>query len=118
MDVVVPGEEMREKVTALLSPALPEVYITSSAPQLVELAHRDAGKHSGVRFLAEQLGLSPACVAAFGDADNDADMLRYAGVGVAVSNASPACLAAADLVTKLHHEDAVAYAIHELLNIG
>lgn len=116
MDVVVTGNSLKEKVVRLIAPALPEVYITSSAPQLVELAHKDAGKHAGVRFISEHLGLSPDCAAAFGDADNDADMLDYVGVGIAVANASPACMAAADRVTLHHDEDGVAHAIYQLLN--
>jgi hydroxymethylpyrimidine pyrophosphatase-like HAD family hydrolase len=98
-----------------LRPALPGVYFTSSAPQLVELAHRDAGKHAGLRLLVERLGLTPEQCAAFGDADNDSDMLRFAGLGVAVANATPGCLAAADHVTAPHHEDGVAKALQRIL---
>ena len=67
--------------------------------------------------MAQQLGLIPAQIAAFGDGDNDADMLAYVGCGIAVANASPACLAAADVVTVHHREDGVAYGIREILKI-
>jgi Cof subfamily protein (haloacid dehalogenase superfamily) len=115
IDIIVPGVELRDRVMARLRPALPDVYFTSSAPQLVELAHRDAGKHAGLRLLTERLGLTPEQCAAFGDADNDADMLRFAGLGVAVANATPGCLAAADQVTAPHHEDGVAKALQRIL---
>ena len=82
----------------------------------MEISHREAGKHSGVRFVTELLGLSPEAVAAFGDGDNDADMLAYVGCGIAVANASPACLAAADLVTGHHDEDGVAQGIYQILD--
>lgn len=117
IDVIVPGAELRDRVMARLRPALPNVYFTTSAPQLVELSHRDAGKHSGLRLLTQRLGLRPEQCIAFGDADNDADLLRWAGVGVAVANATPACRAAADYVTRHHDRDGVAHALRELLGL-
>ena len=55
-------------------------------------------------------------MAAFGDGDNDVDMLAYVGRGIAVANATPACLAAADLVTGRHDEDGVAQGIYQILD--
>lgn len=94
---------------------VPSLYHTSTIWQLLELSHSDAGKHSGVRFVAERLGLSPAEIAAFGDGDNDVEMLQYVGCGVAMANASPTCLAAADRVTGRYDEDGVAQGIYQLL---
>ena len=67
--------------------------------------------------MAEQLGLTPSQVAAFGDGDNDVDMLSFVGCGIAVANASPACLAAADRVSVRHDLDGVAHGIYEILQI-
>ena len=101
----------------VLRRSVPDIYLTSSVQQLIEISHRDAGKHSGVRFVAERLRLSPADIAAFGDGDNDADMLSYVGCGIAMANASPACLAAADHVTLDHREDGVAHGIYHMLKL-
>ena len=103
----------REKLLA----EVPDIYVTSSVPELLEISHRDAGKHSGVRFIAEHLGLSPAEIAAFGDGDNDADMLTYVGCGIAMENGTEGCKAAADYVTLHHTQDGVAYGIREILHI-
>ena len=100
-----------------LQSGIPDLYITSSVHQLLELSHRDAGKHSGVRFVADLLGISPSEIAAFGDGDNDADMLSFVGCGIAVENASPSCLAAADFVTAHHREDGVAHGIYNILKL-
>ena len=53
----------------------------------------------------------PERVMALGDYDNDAGMLAYAGVGVAMGNASPRARAAAKYVTLGNDEDGVALAI-------
>lgn len=117
LDLVVGDEAAKLRIWADLQKAVPNVYITSSVQQLIEISHADAGKHSGVRYVTELLGLSPAQAAAFGDGDNDADMLRYVGCGIAVENASPACLAAADHVTARHDQDGVARGIYDILQI-
>ena len=65
----------------------------------------------------ERLGLKREHVAAFGDADNDVDMLSFAGCGIAMENASEKCRAAADYVTKHHKEDGVAYGLREILHV-
>lgn len=117
LDLVVPDQETKTHVWGLLKESVPDIYITSSVRQLIEISHRDAGKHSGVRYVAELLDLSPAQIAAFGDGDNDADMLAFVGCGIAVANATPACLAAADHVTVHHDQDGVAHGIYEILHI-
>ena len=48
---------------------------------------------------------------AFGDGENDISMLKAAGAGVAMGNASEIVKQAADLVTKTNDEDGVAYII-------
>ena len=48
-------------------------------------------------------------------ADNDIDMLEYAGCGIAMENASNGLLAVADVVTLHHDRDGVAYALKNIL---
>lgn len=93
------------------------VYITTSIPRLIEISNAESGKHRGLQFLTEYLGLRQQETAAFGNADNDAEMLAWAGTGVAVSNATPVCLAAADYVTDHHDDDGVAKALQQLWDI-
>ena len=91
--------------------------MTSSISQLLEISYKDAGKKSGVKFLTEYLGLSRENVAAFGDADNDTDMIEYAGTGIAMENAAPHLKEIADHITLHHDKDGVAYAFRNILNI-
>ncbi len=117
MDLIVGNEECIEKIWRLTEQCAENIYITSSIRQLIEIAHRNAGKHSGVKYFMERLGLKREHVAAFGDADNDVDMLSFAGCGIAMENASEKCKAAADYVTKHHKEDGVAYGLREILHV-
>ena len=117
LDIIVDDNNVRDCIWSMLETHVPDIYVTSSVRQLIEISHRDAGKHSGVRFVTELLNISPAQVAAFGDGDNDADMLAYVGCGIAVAYASPACMAAADCVTLDYREDGVAHGIYHILHI-
>lgn len=115
MDIIVRNQEMKRRVWKLLEEQVKDIYITSSVIQLIEISDKNAGKHSGLEFVARHLGISHEEIAAFGDADNDVDMLKAVGIGVAVANASEKCLAAADMVVGHHDADGVAEGIYELL---
>ena len=117
LDLITGAPELKARTEDLLRRTVPDIYVTSSVPQLIEISHRNAGKHSGVRFVAELLGLSPAQVAAFGDGDNDADMLSYVGCGIAVENATPVCRSVARYVTAHHDQNGVARGIYDILHI-
>ena len=101
---------------AMLQEQVQDIYITSSVPQLLEISYKDCGKHTGAKFLLDHLGLEREGLAAFGDADNDVDLLRFAGCGIAVANATSGCRLAADYVTKSNDQDGVAYGIYSLLD--
>lgn len=68
-------------------------------------------KAVGLRHLLEKLGLKRGEVIAFGDADNDLAMLRYAGLSIATKNAIDEAKAIADYVTDDCNHDGVAKAI-------
>lgn len=85
--------------------------ITSSWEQNYELMPCGIGKGNAVRELARYLGLEASQVMAIGDYDNDASMIAYAGLGVAMGNATKTLLEKADFVTKTNAEDGVAYAV-------
>ena len=65
----------------------------------MEINHADATKGKALLGLCRALDIDPSETMAFGDGLNDISMLRAAGVGVAMGNASESVKAAADLVT-------------------
>ncbi len=67
-----------------------------------------SGKIEAIRALASASGIRPANMVAFGDDQNDLEMLRICGKGVAVANAVPEILKAANEVTLSNDEDGVA----------
>lgn len=83
--------------------------------RFLEICHPMAQKSYGLQQLAQHLGIARKEIIAIGDNNNDLDMLRYAGLGVAVENAVPAAKAAADRLTASNDEDGVAKLIAELV---
>jgi Cof subfamily protein (haloacid dehalogenase superfamily) len=107
------ADEMVEIARATLSVEAEASH--SGGRGLLEIAPRGASKASALAWLCERRGIAAGEVAAFGDMPNDLPMLRWAGLGHAVSNAHPEVLAAADHVVGHHAEDGVALAIEALL---
>ena len=117
IDLIVKDEEERGKIRRRLEKSGLPLYLTSSVKNRIETASPEAGKAAALKYLQDMLGISAEETAAFGDADNDIDMLRAAGIGIAVENASPGCREAADYITKSNREDGVAFAIRKILEI-
>lgn len=88
---------------------------TLSGAPFVEVMAAGVTKATGLAHLCESLGIDRSAVLAFGDALNDVEMLRWAGHGVAMANAEPEALAAADSVTASNADDGVAVVLERLL---
>lgn len=71
-------------------------------------------KATGIRVLMDAFGIDASGVMAFGDAGNDAEMLRLAGVGVAMGNASDELKSIADLVCDPCEEQGVLKVLEEV----
>ena len=75
---------------------------------LVEVVPLGVSKATGVEELAHPLGITAEDIVAFGDMPNDVPMLHWAGLGVAMGNAHPDAVAAANEVTASNSDDGVA----------
>lgn len=82
-----------------------------SKPTFMEITHPEVNKGKALAYLADKLMIKQDEVMAVGDSGNDVDMLKYAGWGVAMGNASAAIKAIARLETASNDADGVAEAI-------
>lgn len=90
--------------------------IVYSNTKLIEVLPKGVTKASAVKRLADELGISMSAVMAFGDYDNDAQLLKEAGLGICVENGSDAAKKAADLVIGSCEEQAPARFLENLIN--
>ena len=109
-----PDPDLRRRLLADLAERFPSAAISSSVPTNIEINAAAAHKGAALRQLAAYLGADIGGTISFGDGLNDVTMLREAGLGVAMANAWPEALAAADLVTASNDEDGVAVTLEEL----
>ena len=72
-------------------------------------------KATALRELAHRLDIKPQEIMAIGDANNDIEMLEFAGLGVAMGNSSDYVKKLADYVTDSNDENGVATAIEKLI---
>ena len=95
----------------------PDMAVSSSITNNIEFNAKNANKGQALRFLCRHLGLDVSESMSFGDSGNDLSMILAAGVGVAMANADPALLSAADYVTDTNDNDGVAKAIAKFCEI-
>ena len=111
-----PGSEAVTKaITEVVRERFPQIKATSSTWNNLELNIETAHKGNSLRRFAEHLGYALDNCMALGDGTNDLSMIEAAGLGVAMSNAHPLVLAAADHVTASNDEDGVAKAIRDFV---
>ena len=91
------------------------LFVTRSLPHYVEIGGLEGTKSTALKFLCGHWGVDPARAIAFGDADNDVDMLRFVGHGVAVGGLTGEVREAADEIVPPVEEDGVARYLERLL---
>jgi Cof subfamily protein (haloacid dehalogenase superfamily) len=91
------------------------LYISKSLPYFLEFASPDVTKGSGLEFVSEHLGFARERTVAFGDGENDVELLEWAAYGVAVENAHDRVKAVADFVCPRVDEEGVAQVLEAYL---
>ena len=103
-------EDIEKKYTS----KFPHLLFKRWHPYITNVLQHDISKSIAVRAVLDYFDLSPEEALAFGDGDNDIDMLEQVGYGVAMGNGSEALKNVANYVTKKSTEDGIDYALREL----
>lgn len=94
-----------------------QVRVVFSAPELMEVLPVNVSKGSALAYVTELYGITAEDTLAFGDADNDQEMLLWAAHGVAMANAHPSLESSAGRTLYSNDEDGVAHHLQELFNL-
>lgn len=104
---------MRNNLPNLISDSF---QITSSEPVLIEFVKKGMKKVEAIKVLLDKLDISPNEVIAIGDGENDIDMIKFAGCGVAMKNANDEVKKVADVITNnTNNEDGVVQILKKLI---
>ncbi len=85
--------------------------VSGSSPMFVEFNHIDAHKGTGVKYIADSMGIDMKDVIAVGDNTLDLEMIKMAGLGIAVGDAKQEIIPYADVVAPPSYENAVEWII-------
>ena len=115
--VVIDDPEVLDELEARMKARFEgRLYISKSLPFFLEFAAPDVTKAAGLEFLAQRLGFTRARTVAFGDGENDVELVDWAGYGIAVANAHERVKAVADLVCPPVDEEGVAQVLEAYLD--
>lgn len=115
LDLIIKDQRKKEALRAEIMRGVKDIYVTSAVPMLLEISDSHGGKASGLQFLSGYLGISRSEIAAFGNAENDLDMMEWAGRGIAVANSPKEVRLRADEVIGSNEEDGVGQWVRQYL---
>ena len=85
-----------------------QIGVFKSEPYFLELVPKEIDKAASLDKLLHAIGIQTDECIAFGDGFNDISMIRYAGLGIAMSNAAEPVKKAADYITASNDDDGIA----------
>lgn len=107
------SSQVLDAIRLELAARFPEIKVTSSTWNNIELNIRTAHKGNALKRFAEHLGLGLANCMAFGDGMNDFTMVEAAGLGVAMANAEPEVKRVAKWIAPSNDDDGIAAGLEE-----
>jgi len=113
--LIVDSADVIAKYKAEIRPLFPELRFENSQPEYLEVLNPETSKGNALAWLGRKLGISAEETIAIGDSELDVSMLKYAGLGIAVSNGNKIALDNADHITDANDRDGVAKAIEKFV---
>lgn len=110
-----PQEILDPAIKELPSEIYEKYSVFKSAPYFLEFTHKEVDKGLGLKKLGEYLGIKQEEIIACGDAGNDLSMVKYAGLGVAMGNATEEIKQAANFITDSNDEDGIVKVIEKFI---
>lgn len=114
INISFPKLEDRSVLMEMLKP-VENVTLTSSFTHNIEIGGATTSKAEALRYLMGKMGISSAELLAAGDSLNDLEMIRLAGIGVVMANASEEIKAYGDYMTDSNDKDGVAKVIQQFV---
>ncbi|WP_455966866.1 Cof-type HAD-IIB family hydrolase [Bacteroides fluxus] len=110
MTPFITAEEEKE-----ILPSIPNCEIGRWFPAFADITAKGNNKQKGIDEIIRHFNIRLEETVAFGDGGNDISMLRHAGIGVAMGNASDDVKAVADYITTTVDDDGIANALKQLI---
>ena len=106
---------LQENYKKMMEPFKDSLNCVFTADMYFEFTEKGIDKANALHCALTPLGYTKEDMIAFGDAQNDKTMLEYAGIGVAMGNATQEIKDIADYITLSNNDDGIVHALNELL---
>ena len=114
--MMIDPQEKLDKAISKLPKDLYDTYsVFKSAPFFLEFTNKEVDKGKGLKRLGEYLSINQDEIIACGDAGNDLSMVKYAGLGVAMDNATDDVKEVANYKTLSNDEDGIAHVVNKFI---
>ena len=114
--MLIDEEEVLDAAIKRLPKEAYEKYtIVKSTPFFLEIINKQGNKGVGLKALGDHLNISREEIIAVGDAGNDKEMIDYAGLGVAMENATEEIKKIANLITESNNNDGIANIVERFI---
>ena len=109
-------EYLEKNYKAMMEPFKDTLSCMFTAAFYFEFTAKGIDKAKALDTVLSKLGYKKEELIAFGDGQNDASMVKYAGIGIAMDNAVQELKDVADYVTLSNEEDGIAYALNKFIS--
>jgi Cof subfamily protein (haloacid dehalogenase superfamily) len=116
--VYLPSGVTEAQVRDLQAAIGPAATVMRTHPRVINAFPAGVSKGAALAWLADHLGVPQSAVMAVGDSDNDASMVSWAGIGVAMGGARASVLEVADWVAPTLEQHGVAAALERFVLSG
>lgn len=110
-------EDLKDFIKKISAKYGEKISITSSIPNCIDILKGGISKAKGLIILTERLGIRRDQIITVGDNFNDLEMIKYAGLGVAMGNAPEQVKNKADYVTDTNDNEGLAKFLEKLISV-
>lgn len=110
-------EYLRENYEEMMAPFKDKLSCMFTADFFFEFTAKGIDKARALETVLSHLGYTKDEVIAFGDGQNDASMVKYVGLGIAMENAVDELKEIADYITLSNEEDGIAHALNKFMKL-
>ncbi|WP_456276046.1 Cof-type HAD-IIB family hydrolase [Bacillus sp. AK128] len=111
IDAYFADQEELERARNTLEQAFEGIQLFQDTPQKLEIVGNKVSKKSGLELLGKYLGIELSEMVVIGDSYSDIDMIRDAGLGVAMGNSPVELKKASDWITRTNEQNGATYMI-------
>lgn len=104
------------KIRKTITPRYPQLKLTMSGENYLDIIPGNCSKGAGLKVICKAFDISPEETVAFGNDENDLEMIEIAGIGVAMENSPDKLINVADIIAPSNDDSGFAIVLNDIVN--